>query len=373
MNESIASTLTYANMHHILHQLMTEAIYPQDIRGTCLFELKDDKRDISFSLTITADDQLVLAENVANAKTVVRMNPMVLFAMLLNLDNVDLRSTVLLNEIKAEGNLKLVEFLFSLIKRPSEVVLHYFSDISKRSIGQIESVSSIQRIFRPSPQVVIEHLREGVPIIATDSLRHWRFLRMELEQIKDVFGDIMLPPIVDDAIVREVTLSEFIGRMQKHTGNKVYTEGCELPAALKAKFSFPFFNDSVFSPPQLWLGTKSGKQPCTRLHRDCTHNFLGQLIGRKRIVFYSPDQSDYLYPQTAFNTYQPCHVTHGDRVDIHKFPLFRHAKPLEVLLEPGELMIIPAFWFHCVYALETVMSVSSPMLWDGFEYYFSQN
>jgi len=38
---------------------------------------------------------------------------------------------------------------------------------------------------------------------------------------------------------------------------------------------------------------------------------------------------------------------------FERYPQFKHAKPIEVILRPGELLIQPAGWFHVVYCLDT--------------------
>jgi hypothetical protein len=366
MNVSIASTLSYSTLPSVMHDLMKDALYDEGISGTCMIDMRDDDTTIRFSLTLTEDHQLLLGDPVEIADVYVQMKANIMLAVLLNLDKFDLRSPFILTEFKAEGNLKLAEFLFNLIKRPADEVEHHHAKIRERSAGQINLVSEIKRISQPSAETVMEHLREGIPFIATGVLSHWTFLTMSLDQIKKVFGHIKLSPGVGDSPAKSVTIKEFIGKMEQPSNAKVYTEGCELPEALRHKFQFPFMGAQAFLTQQMWLGTKSGEKPCTRLHCDCTHNFLGHIIGRKRIVFYSPDQSDYLYPHKAYNTYQPCHILQGEDVDTEKFPLFKNAKPIEVILQPGELMVIPAFWFHCVYALDNVLSVSSPVSWAAY-------
>ncbi|MFL9458793.1 cupin-like domain-containing protein [Tolypothrix bouteillei VB521301_2] len=43
-----------------------------------------------------------------------------------------------------------------------------------------------------------------------------------------------------------------------------------------------------------------------------------------------------------------------DKPDFDKFPKFKKAKYMECLLEPGEMLFIPAFWWHHVYSLDRV-------------------
>jgi hypothetical protein len=86
------------------------------------------------------------------------------------------------------------------------------------------------------------------------------------------------------------------------------------------------------------------------LHPDIlhTHAYLAQVIGRKRCVLFSPDDSGYLYDGKV----------DPDRPDAEKFPLFRRATAYECTLHPGELLFMPADWWHYVVALEKSITVS---------------
>ena len=98
--------------------------------------------------------------------------------------------------------------------------------------------------------------------------------------------------------------------------------------------------------------------PTSSLHRDPLTGFLFQVMGRKRLDLYSADQADLLYPMKAYNLYQPCWFK-PEAPDFDRYPLAREAKCLSVTLNPGELIIQPAGWFHQVYALDSPnMSVS---------------
>lgn len=86
--------------------------------------------------------------------------------------------------------------------------------------------------------------------------------------------------------------------------------------------------------------------------------FVLQVIGRKRLDLYSADQEELIYPHKAFNNYQPCWVRLEDR-DYSIYPKAEQANCLSVTLNPGEMIVQPAGWFHQVYGLDSPnMSVS---------------
>lgn len=118
----------------------------------------------------------------------------------------------------------------------------------------------------------------------------------------------------------------------------------------------------------LWLGS-GGHTTC--LHYDPMDGTLIQLQGAKRLIFFPPSQLYNLYPFSVWN-----HLSHGlkrrstysqvypDRPDLQAFPKFQQAQQhrYEVILNPGEILFIPAGWWHEVVALgsgtEVVASVN---------------
>jgi hypothetical protein len=88
----------------------------------------------------------------------------------------------------------------------------------------------------------------------------------------------------------------------------------------------------------------------SKLHYDAlsTHAYLGQFFGTKRCVLFSPADSPYLYGG-AVDPSAP---------DLDRYPLYEKATPFECVLQPGELVFLPANWWHYVVCLEPSITVS---------------
>jgi Cupin-like domain len=97
----------------------------------------------------------------------------------------------------------------------------------------------------------------------------------------------------------------------------------------------------------VYLGPAGSLSP---LHRDYwnTHAYLAQIQGRKRAILFSPEDSDFLYGGEV-DPEQP---------DFGRFPLFDRATAYECVIEPGETLLMPADWWHCVRGLEKSITVS---------------
>ncbi len=86
------------------------------------------------------------------------------------------------------------------------------------------------------------------------------------------------------------------------------------------------------------------------LHRDFldTHGCLAQILGNKRCVLFSPEDSAAVYEGRV----------DVDDPDFEKFPLFRDATAYECILAPGELLFMPHHWWHHVVSLEKTITIN---------------
>jgi tRNA wybutosine-synthesizing protein 5 len=88
-------------------------------------------------------------------------------------------------------------------------------------------------------------------------------------------------------------------------------------------------------------------------HYDITDNFLCHVTGRKRVVLFPPEDVANLYVETSSSP-----ILDIDEPDLSRWPRFRYAQPIECVLEPGDVLFIPALWFHNVKTLEFAVSVN---------------
>ena len=89
-------------------------------------------------------------------------------------------------------------------------------------------------------------------------------------------------------------------------------------------------------------------------------NLLVQVTGRKRVVLFSPQDATNLY--LCGDKSQVLDIDHPD---LSAFPRFAEVKWYECYLEPGDVLFIPALWFHNVVALEFGVAVN--IFWKHLE------
>jgi hypothetical protein len=108
----------------------------------------------------------------------------------------------------------------------------------------------------------------------------------------------------------------------------------------------------------LWIapsGTTSS------LHHDGNLDNLNlQVAGKKLWLLVPPPQHERLHfygsAESPLNPFAP---------DLERFPRFAGATPVEAVLSPGEVILVPKYWWHCVYAIEPSVNLATCFRWHG--------
>jgi hypothetical protein len=106
---------------------------------------------------------------------------------------------------------------------------------------------------------------------------------------------------------------------------------------------------------QFFLGPTHSLTP---LHFDCllTHNLFFQVLGRKRFILLPHEELARCYPYR----WRWCEVD-AESPDYARHPLYRAARPLECVVEPGDLLYLPPGMLHHVRGLS--LSISFNVDW----------
>jgi len=98
----------------------------------------------------------------------------------------------------------------------------------------------------------------------------------------------------------------------------------------------------------IWIGKPGSVTPT---HYDQSHVFLSQIIGHKKVTLFSPSQFGNMYSFPAHHSHDRQSQVNFDGPDLTKFPRFENAQALETIIGPGEVLFIPAYWWHYVESL----------------------
>jgi hypothetical protein len=121
--------------------------------------------------------------------------------------------------------------------------------------------------------------------------------------------------------------------------------GSEAPAGLPDR--------SLFKQANLWYGPGGTLSP---LHFDESHNFLHQHHGRKSVRLVSPEFYRELDPGAPGSRFR--HMSQLDDSEVLAILRSGTVATAEVELEAGDVLFIPAYWWHRVEALDVSISVN---------------
>ena len=105
-------------------------------------------------------------------------------------------------------------------------------------------------------------------------------------------------------------------------------------------FPYDKFGKNIY----LFIGGKGNQYV---LHKDIYHTnaWITQLYGQKKFIVFPHGQDEHLYPgKKDVNSFlSPINVLNPD---LEKYPDYKKATPIEVILEPGETIFIPNGVWH---------------------------
>jgi hypothetical protein len=100
----------------------------------------------------------------------------------------------------------------------------------------------------------------------------------------------------------------------------------------------------------LWFGPAGTVTP---LHYDPVSLVMAHVFGHKRWILIPPDRTHLLYNSIGvFSDVDP------EEPDFDRHPLYRDVGPIEVVLNPGEIVFVPQGWWHHVRSLDVSISIS---------------
>ena len=245
---------------------------------------------------------------------------------------------------------------------------------SPKSGGAITKISRIHASTINAEQFFEQYQKPGYPVIITGLLAaepNW-----SLEYLQTMLGDRPFPirhygrdrytqdkrdwqSMGSGVDTRVMPFSQYVERLKSgeaHTqdlylGKATFNDTplAQLPTLQHAETQLGL---NPVTPLYLWVGA-AGHTTC--LHYDPFDGTLMQLHGSKHIILFPPSQLYNLYPFSILN-----HLQHGlkrrstysqvypDRPDFDAFPKLRQALQYrqDVVLNPGEMLFIPAGWWH---------------------------
>jgi len=105
----------------------------------------------------------------------------------------------------------------------------------------------------------------------------------------------------------------------------------------------------------------------TSLHYATSNVLLAHVAGRKRYRLIPASQWQYVYGSVGVFSDVDC-----DRPDYNRFPKFRYATVIDLVVQPGEVLFMPVGWWHHTRTLDVSMTISltdfvfpNHFIWEG--------
>ncbi len=238
--------------------------------------------------------------------------------------------------------------------------------------------STIPRLPRPS---VAEFRRRfenpRQPVVITGAMDHWKAMqRWSPDYFAEHLGDVPIPvitsaddvpedgPIRPDQLVRlrtvPVKMRDYVEEMSSGRVLRGYVSGMPLQPHLPAlidDIEFPEYCEAGSSnSPRIWIGTRV----IGPLHYDPSSNLHGIVHGGKRFTLFHPSQLPLMYPCSMFSVIPQMSRASLSNPDYARFPRLKKARPIVVDLGPGDLLFLPAGWWHQVTTPGPTISVDFP-------------
>ncbi|MFY8142552.1 MAG: cupin-like domain-containing protein [Caulobacter sp.] len=156
-------------------------------------------------------------------------------------------------------------------------------------------------------------------------------------------------------------LDDFLRRIEAVEGQadapSIYIGSTDLDAyfpSLKAENDLGL-GAEVYGPQPPMAGIWLGNRTVASAHYDMSNNIAVCAVGRRRFTLFPPDQVANLYPGPLEPTPggQVVSMVDFENPDFDRHPLFRKALASAQVaeMEPGDVLVYPALWWHQVEAL----------------------
>jgi hypothetical protein len=200
----------------------------------------------------------------------------------------------------------------------------------------------------------------GLPFLIPGMAARWPLAGLTPQTLRERFaalpvrarvGDYVNTAFAPDRAMQDMSMLEYLDLAAAGTeGLPPYLGNLEL-RELNRFCHWPAYFDKP-GPPRFWLGPAGTVTP---LHADYDDNIFVQVWGRKRIFLAPPHHDAFLYTREA-NALLFGSPFDPEAPDYARFPLARQAALLECVVEAGDLLYVPAGWYHQVRALTFSLS-----------------
>ncbi|MRW87351.1 cupin-like domain-containing protein [Pseudoduganella sp. FT26W] len=232
-------------------------------------------------------------------------------------------------------------------------------DAIRQASRRLPAITEVPRVARLTPADFRARAAEGLPFLIEGIVGRWPLAKESPDILRERHGHMPVRARVGDYIntafapdraMQDMSMRDYLELADRTEGLPPYLGNLEL-RELNSMCHWPTYFDKM-GPPRFWIGPAGTVTP---LHCDYDDNVFAQIWGSKRIFLSPAHHDEFLYPKEA-NAILFGSPFDPEAPDYQRFPLARQAAMIEVIVQPGDMLYVPAGWYHQVRALTFSLS-----------------
>ena len=244
----------------------------------------------------------------------------------------------------------------------------------RRAARALPAISKVPRVGKLDAAAFRARAALGLPFLITGLVGRWPLSQLTPAVLRERFGHLPVRARVGDYINTAFAADRAMQDMTMRAYLDLVSDEAQYPPPylgnlelreLNSMCHWPAYFDKM-GPPRFWIGPA---RTVTPLHCDYDDNIFAQIWGSKRIFLSPPHHGEYLYTKEA-NAVLFGSPFDPEAPDFESFPLARQASMIECVVNPGDMLYVPAGWYHQVRALTFSLSANRwaravPFVLDG--------
>jgi len=239
--------------------------------------------------------------------------------------------------------------------------IHEMREAIKQASRALPAITEVPRVKLRDAASFRARAMQGLPFLVDGVVGRWPLTQHTPDILRERYaqlhvrarvGDYIGTAFAADRAMQDMTMREYLDLAGSTEGLPPYLGNLEL-RELNGMCHWPAWFEKM-GPARFWIGPAGTVTP---LHCDYDDNIFAQIWGSKRIFLAPPHHDEFLYVKEASAMLFGSPVD-PEAPDYAACPLARRASLTEVLVHPGDMLYVPAGWFHQVRALTFSLSAN---------------
>lgn len=248
-----------------------------------------------------------------------------------------------------------------------------------------KNIETVDASELPYEAFLHDYLRAGRPVVVRNAATRWPALsKWRPDYFKSKFGKQPVSVAYDKTMPFDQFIDEVLASSEDSPGPYMFRLFLheQLPELLSdlipqnayaypRRYGSPLMPESVRRPDgylKLLIGGSGSKFPMMHYDGENAHAAITEIYGDKEIILFSPEDTPFIYARADATNVSKVENPHCP--DLNRFPLMAKATPYRAVIEPGQMVFIPARWWHTARPLTPSVSVCTNILdqsnWSGF-------